>query len=47
VLPGDDMLDVERKEIGVVFVKLTVLTTAACPLTDKSSQGRVHHSPVA
>jgi hypothetical protein len=45
VLLGDDVLDVERDEIVVLFVKAAVITTMACPLPDKGPESGVHYPP--
>jgi hypothetical protein len=43
VLPGDHMINVERKEISVVLVQPTVFATPACTLPDESPDSRVNH----
>src|SRR5271157_645365 len=45
MLLGDDMLNVERQEIGVVFVQPAVFTATASPHPDKGPESGVHHSP--
>jgi hypothetical protein len=45
MLLGDDVLNVERKEIGVVLVQAAVFTTTACPLPDEGPESGIHHSP--
>src|SRR5258707_2959541 len=45
MLLGDDVLDVEQQEIGVVFVKVAVFTPMACALPNEGPQNGIHHSP--
>ena len=45
MLPSNDLLDVERQEIGIVLVKAAVFTASTCSLTDEGPQSSVHHSP--
>ena len=45
MLLGDDVLDVKRQEIGVVFVKPAVFTAAAGPFPDEGPERGIHHSP--
>jgi hypothetical protein len=45
MLPGDDVLNVERQEIGVFLVQPAVFTTTAGPLPDEGPESGVHHSP--
>src|SRR5204863_155056 len=42
---GNDVLDLERKTAGIIFEKLAVFATAACPLADKGSERGIHQSP--
>jgi hypothetical protein len=35
MLLGDEMLDVKRQEIIVIFVKPTVFTASSCPFPDE------------
>ncbi|HEV3339567.1 MAG TPA: hypothetical protein VG125_04405, partial [Pirellulales bacterium] len=44
MLLGDHVLDVEGEKIVVVFVEAAVLTTAACPISDKGPERGIHHS---
>jgi hypothetical protein len=45
VLLGDDMLNMERQEVGVVFVKEAVFTAMTCLLSDEALERGLHHSP--
>lgn len=45
MLSGDDMLDVEGKEIMIVLVQAAVLATLAGPLSDEGAKSGVHYSP--
>jgi hypothetical protein len=45
MLLGDDVLNVERQEVGIVFVKPAVVTATAGPLPDEGPKSGVHHSP--
>jgi hypothetical protein len=44
MLFGNYVLDVKRKEIGIFFMKMAVLTAMAGALTNESLQGGIHYS---
>jgi hypothetical protein len=45
MLFANDVLDLERKRAGVLFVKMAVFAATACPLPDEGPERGIHHSP--
>ena len=45
MLPRDDVLDLELKRAGVVFVKAAVFAATSCPLPHEGPERGIHHSP--
>jgi hypothetical protein len=42
VLTGDDVLDMERQEVGVAFMQATILATATCTFPNEGAQRGIH-----
>jgi hypothetical protein len=45
MLFGNDVLDLESKATGIVFVKAAVLATTSCALSHQGAERSFHHSP--
>jgi hypothetical protein len=44
MLLGNHVLDVEGKEVGVIFVQAAVFTAMAGPLSDESAERGIYYS---